>query len=283
MMKRCAKLMLLVCVGILCGVPGAQAHRIVSLAPHLTELAYAAGAGDQMVGTVLYSDHPQAARQLPRIGDAFRVDMERLLALHPSLVLVWEGGTPPAIIEQVRRLNLPVEMFSTQVLADVPRTIVRLGELADTSAAAAAAAAQFTHRVEALRTRFSSRPTVMVFLQVNNRPLYTVNARQIMSEVLQVCGAKNIFDDLTQLAPTVSVEAVLARRPQAIISTDQQAPDIVTQWSQWRNLPAVRAGALYTLRADNLTQANARMPVGMQALCESIEDARQRLARVRGS
>jgi iron complex transport system substrate-binding protein len=279
MMKRWFQWMMMVCV--LGAYTSAHAHRIVSLAPHLTELAYAAGAGDQMVGTVLYSDYPEAARKLPRIGDAFRVDMERLLMLRPTLVLAWEGGTPPATIEQVRRLDLRVEVFSTHVLADVPRTILRLGELANTRDVAAAAAERFTREVDALRAQFSHRPSVRVFLQVNNRPLYTVNARQIMSEVLHVCGAENIFDDLTQLAPTVSVEAVIARQPEAIISTDQQPPDIVSQWSQWRNVPAVRAGALYKLRADNLTQANARMPTGMRALCEKVEDARQRLAKVR--
>lgn len=279
MIKPMRKVWMSLCAVIVCSMPIAQAQRIVSLAPHLTELAYAAGAGDQMVGTVLYSDHPAAARELPRIGDAFRVDLERMLALHPSLVLVWEGGTPQATIEQVRRLGLPVETFSTRALADVPRTIVRLGELAQTSETARVAAADFTHAVAALRAQYSSRPQVAVFLQVNNRPLYTVNGRQIMSEVLKVCGGRNIFDDLTQLAPTVSVEAVLARRPQAIISTDQQLPDIVTQWGRWKNVPAVHAGALYTLRADNLTQANARMPVGMRALCETLEDARKRLAQ----
>jgi iron complex transport system substrate-binding protein len=261
----------------------AETRRFVSLAPHLTELAYAAGAGEHMVGTVLYSDHPAAARQLPRIGDAFRVDLERLLALRPTLVLAWQGGTPSDTIEQVRRLGLPVALFSTRELADVPRTIVRLGELAQTDAVARAAASRFEQEVASLRAQYGSRPPVKVFLQVNNRPLYTVNAQQIMSEVLRVCGGTNVFDDLTQLAPTVSVEAVLARRPQAIISTDKQAPDVATQWSQWQNVPAVRVGALYTLRADNLTQANARMPEGMRGLCETLEDARARLARAGSS
>lgn len=258
----------------------AAAQRIVSLAPHLTELAFAAGAGAQMVGTVSYSDHPQAARSLPRIGDAFRVDLERLLALQPSVVLVWDGGTPQATIEQVRRLGLPVEVFATATLADVPRTIVRLGKLAGTNAVAERAAGRFSDAVAELRAHYGSRPAVNVFLQVNNRPLYTVNGRQIMSEVLRVCGGRNVFDDLSQLAPTVSVEAVLARRPQAIVSTDRQPPDVQTQWREWTTLPAVQAGALYTLRADNLTQANARMPEGMRMLCEALEDARQRLARM---
>jgi iron complex transport system substrate-binding protein len=269
-----------VCVlSLMASAHASAPQRIVSLAPHLTELAYAAGAGEQMVGTVQYSDHPAEAQRLPRIGDSFRVDLERLLALRPTVVLAWQGGTPVAIIEQVRRLKLPVVLFSTRVLADVPRTITRLGELAHTSAIAQGAAARFEREVAALRTQYGQRPEVQVFLQVNDRPLYTVNAEQIMTEVLRVCGGRNIFDDLRQLAPTVSVEAVLARRPQVIISTDQQPPDVSEQWAQWQDVPAVRAGALYTLRADNLTQANARMPEGMRKLCETLEDARGRLAR----
>ena len=277
-MRTTVHMLALVCMALIAGP--VHAHRIVSLAPHLTELAYAAGAGNQLVGTVLYSDHPEAARALPRIGDAFRVDLERLLALRPTLVLVWDGGTPQAVVEQVRQLDVPLALFTTHVLADVPRTIIRLGEIAGTRAVAEKAAMRFQDEVAALRAQYAHRPRVAVFLQVNNRPLYTISGRQIMSEVLQVCGGKNIFDDLTEQAPAVSVEAVLARRPEAIISTDQQPPSAFEQWRQWKDVPAVRAGAIYTLRADNLAQANARMTTGMRALCETLEDARQRLARI---
>jgi iron complex transport system substrate-binding protein len=277
-MRKTAHMLLLACLAFV--ADSVHAHRIVSLAPHLTELAYAAGAGDQLVGTVLYSDYPEAARALPRIGDAFRVDLERLLALRPTLVLVWDGGTPQAVVEQVRQLDVQLVLFTTHVLEDVPRTILRLGEIAGTRAIAEKAAMRFQDEVAALRARYAHRSPVAVFLQVNNRPLYTIGGRQIMSEVLQVCGGKNVFDDLTEQALAVSVEAVLARRPQAIISTDQQPPSLVEQWHRWKDVPAVRAGAIYTLRADHLVQANARMTTGMRALCETLEDARQRLARI---
>ena len=100
-------------------------ERIVSLAPNLTELAFAAGAGARVVGTVEYSNEPAGAREIPRIGDAFRVDIERILALRPDLVLAWSSGTPRPTIERLRALGLDVREFETQRLSDVPR-VVRL-------------------------------------------------------------------------------------------------------------------------------------------------------------
>jgi len=252
-------------------------QRIVSLAPHLTELAFTAGAGDRIVATVDYSDHPAAARSIPRIGDAFRVDLERLLALRPEAVLVWESGTPAPTIERIRALKLRVVSFQTQRLEHVAMVLREIGRLAGTSEVAERAAADYERRIQELRDRYRDRTPLRVFIEVDDRPLYTVNGRQIISEIVELCGGRNVFADLGELAPAISIEAVIAANPQAIISTDDTVPDAAAEWSRWRHIEAVRTGNVYTLRSDDIARATTRLTVAAEAVCRTLDKARERL------
>jgi iron complex transport system substrate-binding protein len=250
-------------------------ERIVSLAPNLTELAFAAGAGSRVVGTVEYSDEPDAARKIPRVGDAFRVDPERILQLKPDLVLAWVSGTPQATIARLRSLGLDVREFTTQRIADVPRVVRELGELAGTQATAGQAATRFESEMARLRTQYSTRRSLSVFLQVNTHPLFTVNGEQIMSELVQVCGGRNVFADLRQLAPQIAFEAVIARDPEVIVASDVEL-DALSEWRRWPQLRAVRTGNMYVLPANDLTRATTRLTSGAMQLCETLEKARAR-------
>jgi iron complex transport system substrate-binding protein len=255
----------------------APSQRIVSLAPHLTELAFTAGAGDRIVATVEYSNHPDAARSLPRIGDAFRVDLERLVALRPDVVLVWETGTPAPTIERIRALQLRVVPFQTQRLADVATVLREIGRLAGTSAVAERAAADYEQHIRQLRDTYRDRAPLRVFIEVDDRPLYTVNGRQIISEIVELCGGRNVFADLNELAPAIGIEAVIAANPQAIISTDDTVPDAAAEWARWRHIDAVRTGNVYTLRSDDIARATTRLTVAAEAVCRTLDTARQRL------
>jgi iron complex transport system substrate-binding protein len=258
-------------------VRSATATRIVSLAPHLTELAFSAGAGDRIVATVDYSDHPPEARNIPRIGDAFRVDLERLLALRPDAVLVWESGTPAQTIEKVRALHLPVVVFKTYRLADVSAAVRSIGRLAGTSEIADAVASAFDRDIRTLREQYRDRPRVSVFLHINDRPLYTVNGRHVMSEIVELCGGRNVFADLSELAPPIGVEAVIAANPQVIVSTSDTVPDAVASWRKWRHIDAVRTGNVYTLPSDDIARATLRLTAGASVMCRTLDTARQRL------
>jgi iron complex transport system substrate-binding protein len=255
----------------------APPQRIASLAPHLTELAFTAGAGDRIVATVEYSNHPDAARSIPRIGDAFRVDLERLLALRPEAVLVWESGTPGPTIERIRALQLPVVSFQTQRLADVATVLRDIGRLAGTSDVAELAAADYERHIQQLRDTYRDRSPLRVFIEVDDRPLYTVNGQQIISEIVELCGGRNVFAGLNALAPAISIEAVIAANPQAIISTDDTVPDAAAEWARWRHIEAVRTGNVYTLRSDDIARATTRLTVAAEAVCRTLDTARQRL------
>ena len=267
---------LLVLLALLAGA-AAPPQRIVSLAPHLTELAFTAGAGDRIVATVEYSDHPAAARTIPRIGDAFRVDLERLVALRPDAVLVWESGNPAPTIERIRALKLPVVAFRTQRLEHVATALREIGRLAGTSEVAERAAADYERRIQELRDSYRNRTPLRVFIEVDDRPLYTVNGKQIISEIVELCGGRNVFADLNELAPAIGIEVVIAANPQAIISTDDTVPDAAAEWSRWRHIEAVRTGNVYTLRSDDIARATTRLTVAAEAVCRTLDTARERL------
>lgn len=248
--------------------------RLLSLAPGLTEIAYAAGAGALLVGTVEYSDYPAAAQQLPRVGDAWRVDYERVLALKPDVVLAWESGTPAATIAQLRRLGLHVVEVPTRNLADVPAALRQLGRIAGTEASAEAAARTFETRIARQRERYASRPRLSVFIEIDDEPVYTVNGRHVISEIVALCGGRNVFAGLPQLAPPIATEAVLAADPQVILTTDDTIVDPYVPWNRWPRLKAVRLGTVYRVPGDLVTRASPRLADGVDATCEALDRAR---------
>jgi iron complex transport system substrate-binding protein len=248
--------------------------RIVSLAPHLTELVFAAGAGETLVGTVAYSDYPAQALDIERIGDAWRVDLERLVALQPDLVLAWPSGTPEQTLQRLDASGLEVVLLPTDRLADVAAALRRIGELTGRAAEAGAAASRFEAGVDALRERHAADPVVSVFVQLDDQPLYTINGRHLISEVVELCGGRNVFGELPQLAPAVSLESVLARDPQVILTTDDTIADPRRAWSRWQGMRAVRAGTIYAVPADTVSRATPRLIEGIAAVCEALAAAR---------
>jgi len=252
------------------------ARRILSLAPNLTELLFSAGAGDRIVATVEYSDYPEAARSIPRIGDAFRIDMERAVALRPDLVLAWESGTPAPTIERLRRLHLQVVPIRTQRIEDVAAALREIGTLAGTAAVANEAAARFERDMQALHLAYRHRPAITVFLQINERPLYTVNGKHLMSEIVALCGGRNVFAGLDELAPAIGIEAVIAANPQVIINTDYAGADAAEHWQRWRHIDAVRNGNVYSLPSDDIARATLRLVDGAREVCSTLDTARAR-------
>jgi iron complex transport system substrate-binding protein len=259
--------------------------RIISLAPSLTEIAYAAGAGDLLVGVVEFSDYPAAARTVPRVGDGWRVDSERVLALRPDIVLAWPTGTPETTIERLRALGLRVVDVPTQSLAEVPRALRQVGRLAGTSAVAERAARDFESRVAQQRARYAQRPPVTVFIQIDDEPIFTVNGRHVISEIVTLCGGRNVFADLPQLAPPIAAEAVLAADPQVILSTDDTIANPREFWQRWPRIRAVRTDNVFKVSSDLVTRASPRLAQGVEVTCSALEQARARLsssATVRG-
>lgn len=258
----------------------APARRIVSLAPSVTELVYAAGAGPRLVGVSAYSNWPAAARKLPRVGDAFRIDLERIAALRPDLVIGWASGTPPSERKALERLGLTLMLLAPHRLDDIARTIRRIGRLAGTGTAARRAATAFLAQRARLARIYSHRRVVSVFYELSDNPLYTVGGRQIISQVLELCGGRNVFSDLGKLAPVVTRASVLARKPQVIlVGSYRGAKRDLRAWTRWPWLPAVRHGNLFVVPGEILGRATPRILWGALAVCRDLQQARGNLAR----
>jgi iron complex transport system substrate-binding protein len=254
------------------------AQRIISLAPHVTELLFAAGAGDRIVGTIRYSDYPPAALAIPRIGDSFVLDSERILSLKPDLIVVWLHGNSGGQLEQLHRLEFPVFSSEPRRVADISSTIRRLGILTGTEATAEAAASAFDQRVAALRGRYAGRSAVPVFYQISERPLLTINGEHIIDDVLRLCGGSNIFSGLKALTPMVSPEAVLTANPEAIVTSGGE-PGNETGFATWARLPSLLATHRHNfvlLHSDTISRQTDRILEGAQTLCEQLERVRAR-------
>jgi iron complex transport system substrate-binding protein len=251
------------------------AQRIVSLAPNLTELLFAAGAGARLVGTVAYSDFPAAARRVVRVGDSTAIDVERVVALKPDVVLAWRSGNPPGTIAKLEQLGVRVFVTESGTLEAIADEIVLFGRIAGTEDTAGKAAAQFRREITALRDDFQGRRTVSVFYQVWHEPLMTVNGKQVISAVIDLCGGRNIFAGLPALVPRVSLEAVLAANPEAIVTaSDQPAAQALANWSAWQQLRAVRDGNLVVIPPDDISRPTPRLLKGARRLCAQLERIR---------
>jgi len=254
------------------------ASRIVSLAPHLTELLYAAGAGSRLVGAVEFSDFPAAARALPQVGSDARIDLEAVLALRPDLVVAWPNAGSLRAVERLAQLGLPVFRSEPRELDDVARTLQRLGRLAGSQAQAESAAAAFRARAAALEKRYAAQRRVRVFYQIWDRPLLTVNGDHIISKVITLCGGENVFAGLPLLVPEVDREAVLRANPEAIVasgSNDAQ-PQWLEMWRQFPGLAAAARGQLYAIPADLIQRQTPRILDGAERLCGRLEGVRAR-------
>jgi iron complex transport system substrate-binding protein len=255
----------------------APARRIVSLAPHITETLFAAGAGAAVVGTSEYSDYPEAARAIPRVGGGGGLDLEAILALQPDLVIAWESGNPARQARRLQQLGLPVFFSEPRRMEDIASTLERFGELTGNRETAHLQSRAFSDRLEELRRRYSGRDAVSVYYQIWERPLMTVNGRHIVSDVMRLCGGRNVFADLPALAPQIDIEAVLATNPEVIVIGDaagEPAASLVA-WERWPELTAVRHRHLYAIQRELLVRQTPRLLDGADQLCRLLEGVRE--------
>ncbi len=258
------------------------AQRIVSLAPHLTEQLFAIGAGNRVVATTDFADYPAQARALPRVARAHSVDLERVAAARPDLIVIWGSGFPPATLAALRRLDVPLYVDEPTSLDGIAASMLRLGRLT-AAPGAADSAASFRAAISRLRDRYASRREVSVFYQVWPQPLMTLGGRHVLSEGLRVCGARNVFESLAPIAPQVSMEAVLAADPEMIVTAEPGGIDrgALSVWKPFAQQRAVAAGHLVTIDADRINRHTPRLADELAVLCEGIDEVRRSQAQVK--
>ncbi len=250
------------------------ARHIITLAPNLTELAFAAGAGERLVGVARFSDYPPEARKIPLVSDAVQFDIERMLTLRADLVLAWQGGTPTEAIARIERAGLQVFVAGAAGLDDIARNMTAIAHLAGTAAAGSIARAAFDADLRLLRARRSSGTPVRVFYEIWGRPLMTVNNAHLISEIIGLCGGINVFGDQRPLTPEVSREALLAARPDIVLgggSADTPAA-FAARWAAMPQ-PLNVLPARY-LSPDLMQRPTPRILEGARQVCTYLDGVR---------
>jgi iron complex transport system substrate-binding protein len=253
----------------------APAQRIVALAPNLTELAYAAGAGQRLVGVARFSDYPAAARRVTQVGDAARVDVERILALKPHLVLAWKSGNQAGDIEKLARLGHVVVVTEPVRLTDIPRLLRIIGALAGTAPTAERAARAFEEAVRSLRARYARTRKVRAFYEVWHRPLITVSGGHMISDVISICGGINVFAATPGLTPTVSLEAVVAAGAEVVLGGARSGSEADFR-REWRQAPVavLRSLPAFYVDPDLIQRQTPRILDGAKSVCAALEQVR---------
>jgi iron complex transport system substrate-binding protein len=252
------------------------ANRIISLSPNTTEILFHIGAGNKIVGADEYSNYPPAANDIIRVNNHAAANYELIISLKPDLVIAWQSGNGEKIIARLRELGLPVFVVETQSMADIPSLYKRLGRLSGQSKKADQQAEIFADKLQQLHQAFASRAEVRTFYQIWNDPLMTLNGDHILTDIIELCGGVNVFEDSAALVPYVNMESVLAKDPQVIISGGVSKNDLwdLGIWQQWSGLSAVKNRQIYSIPSDLLQRHSDRILQGAELVCQYLEQAR---------
>lgn len=251
-----------------------QTQRIISLSPHTTEMAYAAGLGDKLIAASAYSDYPPAAQQLERVANYRGLKMERILALKPDLILAWQGGNPSRELARLQQLGIKIIYSNPKTLADIPNTLEQLGQYADSPQPAQQAATEFRQQLQQLKTVNHNKSNVRYFYQLGSTPLMTVADNGWPSQIFRFCGGENIFANSRAAYPQVNQEQVIVRQPLVIFSP--QSIHLTQQlWAQWQHqLAAVKQQHIYQLNADWLNRPTPRTLLAIKQVCALLDQVR---------
>lgn len=254
------------------------AKRIITLAPHLTEIVYAIKAQSTLVATVSYSNFPDEAKSVPRVGGHNDIDLEAIVRYQPDLVIAWKSGNNPNQIAKIKKLGIPVFLNEPRVIEDIAITANKLGVLTNHNKQASQFSNQFEQKLRELKQHYQDKAKVRLFYQIWHKPLMTVNGEHLISDVIRLCGAVNVFSDLAVLAPTINIEGVLHANPEIIVTggMGKKQPEWLDDWKRWPELAAVKHQQLYFINPDWMQRHGPRILLGAETLCKQVDVARNR-------
>lgn len=259
------------------------ATRIIALAPHIVENVYSAGAGDLLVASVNYANYPPDAEKLPKVGGYNKFNIEAIAALKPDVIFAWQSGTPNHFFDKIKQLGIPLYLDEPSTIEEVATSIVNIGELTGKQEQAKKVAQQHLNDLATLQQIHEKKSPITVFYQVWDDPIYTINGKQIISDVLRLCGGINIYANETIKAPIINLESIIDRNPEVIMtgSSLKAASKSLDRWKKWPNLSAVKHNNLFVVNADTVSRHTTRIIQGTQEVCEKLDIARENLKKGR--
>lgn len=252
------------------------AQRIVALAPHIVENIFSAGAGDQLIGVVEWSNYPEQAKSISIVGGYEKTNHEKILELNPDLIIAWESGNSRSSVERLAELGFNIYIDQPDSLQDVAKSIRDIGVLTGHSGTADKVVENYLSELAMVTKRYSGVEKVPTFYQVWNKPLQSINGKHIISDAIEICGGKNIYADEFAVAPVINIESVLERDPLAIIASGMSdaRPEWLDEWKQWPSLRAVQNNNLFFVNPDHLQRHTVRLLLGLKETCRQLDLAR---------
>ncbi len=251
----------------------APPRRIVSLVPSVTEVLYAIGAEDLLVGVTDFCDYPPEAKRKPHVGGMLSPNLETLVTLKPDLVVATRSGNTEETFDQLKRLGIPVYLADPTTVSDVLRLVSNLGELTGHRDGAAAVDKDIERRIEAVRDRVAGRPLPRVLYVLWPEPLIVPGKGALVSELIAIAGGASVTADQGQGYPRMSLEAAVGRAPEVIILASHGSkggPAARQQWERLESMPAIKSGRLYTADGDLMHRYGPRFLVGLESLARLI-------------
>jgi iron complex transport system substrate-binding protein len=248
------------------------ANRVVSLAPNITEMLYAAGAGKQLVGVSSFSDYPKAATHLPIVANASEINLEKIISLKANWVFVLPENAHAAAMSILRHEGVHIVLVKVKHLNDIPKTMIQMGKLLGTEKIAKHAAKRWRQRLKQLHT---STKHLRVFYQLSAKPLLTLGKSSLINEVISRCGGVNVYDQTKGAAPEVDVESVIAQKPDVILISQFAGDqvDVKEAWRRWTMIPAVLHNRLETIPSSLIDRPGPRILIGATQICRALNQA----------
>lgn len=251
------------------------AKRVISLAPHATELAFAAGLGDKLIAVSEHSDYPEQVQKLETVSNYQGIKLERIIALQPDLVIAWPAGNPARELEKLKQFGIRIYYSTTTSLDGIANNIERLSQYAEDSSIGLKAAQQFRTELAEFKQRYQTEVPVSYFYQLSEQPIITVAKDNWPSEVFSFCGGVNVFENSSAPYPQVGAEQVVLKNPD-VIFTSEHAMANGNPWEDWKQqLSAVKNNYVWSLNSDWLNRPTPRTLNAVEEVCEHFETVRR--------
>lgn len=257
------------------------AMRIITLAPHIVENVFSAGAGEKLVGVVAYSDFPKQATSLPIVGSYTSVNLEKIVELEPDLIITWQSNNSDETLNRIRELGFTVYVDQPKTLVDIAKSIRDIGKLSGHSVFANKTADEYLKKLAVIQQTQRKAHKVTAFYQVWNSPLQTINGNHIISAAIEICGGVNIYADEFAIAPIINIESILDKNPEAIIASgmSDSRPEWLDEWLQWPSLSAVHNNNLFFVDPDHIQRHTVRILLGVATICQQLDSARTKRSK----
>ncbi|MCG9679988.1 vitamin B12 ABC transporter substrate-binding protein BtuF [Vibrio sp. Isolate24] len=251
------------------------AKRVISLAPHATEMAFAAGLGDKLIAVSEHSDYPEQAKEIEKVSNYQGIKLERIIALQPDLVIAWPAGNPPRELEKLKQFGLNIYFSTTNSLDDIAKNIEQLSKYAENPSIGIEAGQLFRAQLAEFKQRYQTEIPVSYFYQLSEQPMITVAKRSWPSEVFSFCGGINVFESSSAPYPQVSTEQVVLKNPD-VIFTSQSAIANTHPWNKWnQQLSAVKNHHVWSLNSNWLNRPTQRTLNAIEEVCEHFDTVRR--------